>query len=313
MTRPAMTRPTMTPPAQCVVCNAPVSTDGAQPSAVCRRPSCQWTYRSTPVGERCAVCQRPLAAQERARGACARRECEEEWLVRRPARQRDARRNALTAHATAFRNASAHECGVPDAEGFVPTPVPHNSLPTAPLPPARREALRVHLTHTAAAALAATPSESGHHAPVQRAPVPVSSPGMAHVLQAACGACRGRCCVQGGEHAYITRETMRVYFDEHPGSTLEQAITDYMAPIPAETIEGGCVYQGETGCTLPTAMRADMCNTFFCESLVELQARHGADEPVRAFFAPEETGFFVNGVFAEPGLVRIVRRRAPAA
>lgn len=306
----------MVGPASCVVCNAPLSRNAIGQTPVCSRPSCQRTFRSTPAHERCAVCQRPLALPERARGACGRRECEEEWLVRRPAQQREARRRELTASAARFRNACADEAGVHDTERFVPTPIPYNGLQVAPLPDARRDALRAHLTHVAtaaraAAACAAASSDLDQHQRVRRAPVPVSSPEMGRVLIAACTACRGRCCVQGGDHAFVTVHTMRAYFDEHPEKTLEDAVADYMAPVRTETIEGGCVYQGERGCTLPAAMRADMCNTFFCESLVNLQREHRDDAPVRAFFAPEETGFFVVGMFAGPELVTLVRRRSP--
>lgn len=308
-----MSRAAFSRPAHCVVCDAPLSFHHNGKNPVCSRPTCQWTYRSTPARERCAVCQRPLAAHERARGACARRECEAEWLGRRPAQQRQARRRELIARSVAFRSACAPESGVHDADGFVPTPLPYNSLQAVPLPHSRREALRAHLTRVATAALEIAPSGAGPREPVQRAPMRVSSPEMDRVLIAACAACRGRCCVHGGEHAYLTEDTMRAYFDEHPESTVEGAVADYTAQIHTQTIEGSCVYHGGAGCTLPAALRADMCNTFFCESLVNLQTNHRDDEPVRAFFAPEETGFFVHGVFAGPELVTMVRRRSPIA
>ncbi len=149
-------------------------------------------------------------------------------------------------------------------------------------------------------------------APITEIPPEISRT-LAAVLEAACIACRGVCCQHGREHAYITSDTILGYLDQHPGRSIEEIVDAYMAPIRADTMEIGCVYQHNTGCSLPRRMRSITCNTFYCESLVELQQAHHEDDRVRAFFAPESAGHFVQGVFADGGLVTLVHRRVPIA
>ena len=45
----------------------------------------------------------------------------------------------------------------------------------------------------------------------------------------------------------------------------------------------GCVYQGDRGCTLAPALRADVCHRFHCPGLMMLKGQFAAHEPVRAY------------------------------
>lgn len=292
----------------CLICATALSMHQVQLGALCGSAACEFKHRSTPASQRCAVCQRLLEPPQMARRVCANRACEREWMVDRPLRARREQRRQLIEHTAAFRNASATEVGVPDADTFSVTLIPYSDRNTIPLPASRRDAIRAHLTRTTAAALERIRDGATDREPAQPARVPVASSAMSAVLGVACGACRGKCCSTGGEHAYITSDTMLAYIERHPDHTLEQVVHDYMAPIHAETMELGCVYQYATGCALPRTMRSVTCNTYFCESLVELQVHHAEGEPVRAFFAPEDTAYFGQGVFVSQELVAIVKR-----
>lgn len=132
---------------------------------------------------------------------------------------------------------------------------------------------------------------------------------MQQVLSAACATCRGSCCSVGANHAFIDVDTMQSYIEQHPEDSLEQIIDAYMAPIAAETMSIGCIYQVEQACTLPRSMRSALCNGYYCETLVELQHVHQHTAPLRVFVAPDAQGQFDQGLFVAPDLVTLVRRR----
>jgi hypothetical protein len=86
---------------------------------------------------------------------------------------------------------------------------------------------------------------------------------MAHIGQA-CATCRGDCCQNGGEHAYLRRQTLARVLAASPGILLEDVIRAYLDRIPEASYEGSCIYHTDKGCNLPSEMRSDTCNDFFC-------------------------------------------------
>lgn len=96
-----------------------------------------------------------------------------------------------------------------------------------------------------------------------------------------CGWCGGRCCRYGGEnHAYLNASHLRRWQLEHPGSSLDDAAQAYSDRLPAQHVEGSCMYHGERGCTLDRRMRSEVCNRYICSGLRDVQARtaEGADD-----------------------------------
>lgn len=86
-----------------------------------------------------------------------------------------------------------------------------------------------------------------------------------------CAQCAGGCCVQGGgHHAFIDADVIERWQAAHPGSSAEDAIADYIARLPAEHVHAACGFQTATGCALPRALRADVCNRYVCEPLQQL-------------------------------------------
>jgi len=87
-----------------------------------------------------------------------------------------------------------------------------------------------------------------------------------------CAQCRGRCCEHGaGWRAFIDLTVLSRWQQEHPAYSLADAVDAYVTMLPAEHVQGACLYQTATGCALPRERRADICNGFACEALQRVQ------------------------------------------
>ncbi len=100
-----------------------------------------------------------------------------------------------------------------------------------------------------------------------------------------CGQCRGRCCEHGaGWRAFLDLTVLQRWQLEQPSRSLADAIEAYLSMLPAEHVQGACLYQTATGCAMPRERRADICNGFACEALQQVQRLAGID-PTRAVVA----------------------------
>lgn len=304
----------------CLNCNKPLTTLQSRLESVCSA-ACAWKYRTVPETQRCAICARVLAVAEFARRTCANDACQRAWLYERPSALKRKQRELMEVSARAWRNQCADTIGMADAASFPVTLVPYNYAVENELPAARREALREHLTRMAQKALAfrqattvdsiapdavAGISDARNTSPTLPEP---PSRDLGAMMVNACIVCRGSCCRSGGEHAYITPDTIVRYLDTHSGASEGDIVQQYMAHLVSRTMDSGCVYQHETGCVLPRDMRSDTCNRYYCESLSVFRENQTDDSPMRAFFVPVNDGRFDQGVFAAPGFVQIVRTR----
>jgi hypothetical protein len=96
-----------------------------------------------------------------------------------------------------------------------------------------------------------------------------------------CGFCGGGCCTMGGEHAYLSADTIRGYVDRRPGLSNEDVLSAYLGRVAARTRIGSCINQTGAGCSLPREMRSDICNRFACEPLARLEAAARGPLPVQ--------------------------------
>lgn len=87
------------------------------------------------------------------------------------------------------------------------------------------------------------------------------------VVVAVCSACRGACCGNGGNHAFLRTRTLRDFVEAHPSLDDDGVVAAYRRHLPERALHDGCVYQGSTGCTLPRAMRSTICNAYLCGGL----------------------------------------------
>jgi len=84
-----------------------------------------------------------------------------------------------------------------------------------------------------------------------------------------CATCGGYCCGNGGNRAYLTRQTItRVLAST--GARLEDVLRMYLDYVPAKSHADSCIYHTDRGCNLPFEMRSDTCNDFFCTALRSL-------------------------------------------
>ncbi len=83
-----------------------------------------------------------------------------------------------------------------------------------------------------------------------------------------CALCRGHCCALGLRgKAFLEPHDLRGWLDERPDATWADAVDHYLAFVPAEHLQGSCLFHGERGCTLPRERRSDVCNGFACDAL----------------------------------------------
>lgn len=87
------------------------------------------------------------------------------------------------------------------------------------------------------------------------------------VVAATCSACRGACCANGGDHAFLRTRTLREVMARHPLLDDEAVVALYRSWLPERAMAGGCVYQGAHGCTLPRDLRSSICNAYLCGGL----------------------------------------------
>jgi hypothetical protein len=241
---------------------------------------------------------------QRASRTCADLECRRVALERSHAVRRE-RFEKLKAEAIVLRDQAAATHGIQNPESFTLVVIPRNDARST------KQKLRRHLREMLDQAVRHQDDVTAGTADPRPPLPPVDPPpaDMAGVLLSACISCRGDCCRTGGEHAYLTSDSMLAYIDEHPDDTPDAVIDAYMAFIPSRTIERGCVYQGAKGCALPREMRSNTCNRFYCASLTAFRSEGMPDTPPRAFFAPVQDHHFAFGQFAAPGFVQLVRHR----
>jgi len=145
-----------------------------------------------------------------------------------------------------------------------------------PVSDARREAHRAHLQ-----SLLDAPPDDTVQPLAPAAPASTLGPQEWRL----CAQCRGRCCTQGGPtHAFMTLPQLLRWQQAHPGSSLQDAMDSYLQRLPARHVRHACVYQGAEGCVLPREDRADICNSYACDPLLQVQAEL-KDDAQAAFVA----------------------------
>ena len=89
----------------------------------------------------------------------------------------------------------------------------------------------------------------------------------ADVVRAGCTQCQGHCCRGGGEHAYLDERTMARVRRDNPDLDAAAVIALYSGSIAEQGYEGSCLFHGKFGCTLAQPLRAELCNTYYCNGL----------------------------------------------
>jgi hypothetical protein len=143
----------------------------------------------------------------------------------------------------------------PDDEAL-PVIVPRNDRSLVPTSPDRIRRLREHLRRLYILMRPAEPASMVRAGPKGF---------VGRVANTACSLCRGWCCFNGADDAFLDEATLaRVA----PGlmSTAE-VIEMYVACVPDVSYRDSCIFHGTRGCTLDRSMRSDVCNSYFCHGL----------------------------------------------
>ena len=89
---------------------------------------------------------------------------------------------------------------------------------------------------------------------------------------AACAACRGHCCRNGGNTAYLDEAELARVRRSLPNLTRDELVAAYVAAVPLEAYAGSCIFHAAHGCNLPREMRSQVCLTYFCWPLKDMLA-----------------------------------------
>jgi hypothetical protein len=234
----------------------------------------------------CRHCGVKLTTRQRRRGDhCDSTDCRRRTIVDRLRAQREADL-AATRAAAARRDAA-------DAAAHAPVVwLPEHRARLVPLPAARRRAHRAHLESLAEAIEAGVADGGG-----MATPPPQTVSAGTRLDAALCGFCAGRCCRHGADsNAFVTDDLLRRWLAENPGHRAVDVVATYMARLPPRHVEDSCVYHGRDGCTLPRALRADVCTRFACEPLVHVRRAAADGPPQGSLLAAMESALRLRGV-----------------
>lgn len=279
---------------RCLICQAPLAFSPTPREPLCGRAGCHWHYTLLRQQHKlCKICARPLTEKELPAKVCAAPECQRAAcaeIMRRDREQREAQREVLRQQATRLFEQVATSFAIGDPPSFPLAVVPAYTAEITRLPRKRRSEFRAYLLWLIRQVLAfpdsATTATAANTNTNTNANAPDSArtPQVLAALGKGCACCKGSCC-QGGafSHAYLTTERIRRYMAAHPQRSPRQVLADYMGFIGDRTFDQSCVYHQADGCSLPRAMRADICNLFLCGGLLELEQKLSATAPRRAF------------------------------
>ena len=118
-----------------------------------------------------------------------------------------------------------------------------------------------------------------------------AEPGLRDISNRMCAMCKGGCCADGGNAAYITSATIKREKKRQPGLSDEDLVQAYLSRLSSQTITNACINQTTSGCALPIEMRSDTCNGFHCDTLSAWLDRP-REERANTVFAIQRSGTY---------------------
>jgi hypothetical protein len=160
-----------------------------------------------------------------------------------------------------------------DDDDSEPVMVPLNDKALGAIEPERVRRLREHLIETLREMRAAKPW-ARFASPAE----PTSF--AARVAETACSLCKGWCCRNGADDAFIDERTLSRVRLARPEMTERALLRLYLDRVPAVAYQDSCIFHGKRGCTLDRSLRADVCNSYYCGGLGAYM-KTGASVPAR--------------------------------
>jgi hypothetical protein len=144
----------------------------------------------------------------------------------------------------------------------LPVIVPRNDKVAVPISRERVRRLRKHLIVTLRALRMTKDPE---HSVLPLRPEPEGF--AARVARAACSLCKGWCCTNGENHAFLDQTTIARVRRARLPLNVRAVLRLYLERVPEVGYEGSCIFHGKHGCTLDRSLRSDVCNSYFCGGL----------------------------------------------
>jgi hypothetical protein len=144
----------------------------------------------------------------------------------------------------------------------LPVMVPRNDKAALPISPERVRRLRKHLV-VALRALRTMKNPEHSFSPLR--PEPEGFAG--RVARTACSLCKGWCCRNGEDHAFLDKRTMARVRCARLALDVRSVLRLYVERVPEVGYEDSCIFHGKQGCTLDRSLRSDVCNSYFCGGL----------------------------------------------
>ena len=156
----------------------------------------------------------------------------------------------------------------------LPVMVPRNDKPLVAVSPERVRRLREHLIkelgdlrkakHLDRFATPERPGPNGFAATVARS---------------ACSLCKGWCCRNGDDDAFLDDRTLARMRLAGPEMKERDVLRLRLNRVPTLTYRDSCIFHGKKGCTLDRSLRADVCNTYYCGGLDAFMKSRDAPAP----------------------------------
>ena len=144
----------------------------------------------------------------------------------------------------------------------LPVMVPRNDKTMIAVSPERVRRLREHLIKELA--YLQKKKHLDRFATPER-PGPIGFPAV--VGHAACSLCKGSCCKNGDDDAFLDDRTLARVRLARPEMKDRAMLRLYLDRVPPMAYRDSCIFHGKKGCTLDRSMRADVCNAYYCGGL----------------------------------------------
>jgi hypothetical protein len=89
------------------------------------------------------------------------------------------------------------------------------------------------------------------------------------VARTACSLCKGWCCRNGEDDAFLDEGTMARVRRARLELDVRAVLRLYVDRVPEFGYTDSCIFHGKQGCTLDRSLRSDVCNSYFCSGLLD--------------------------------------------
>lgn len=254
---------------------------------------------------KCIVCGRSITDREwQFYRTCDNWKCRNmRW--RRQHADRERRNERVRRHNKSFeervyvlRDRAAVLQGIENQESYTPALVPALQRALTRLPDVRRSALSDHLNGLIAEARKEPMVSTDERLfGAENGVVPEMDSLSFSVAENACGTCRGFCCVNGRDHAYLTVETINHCWENYPQLEAHDVHSVFLSHIKEWTFENSCIFHSQNGCSLPRELRSNTCNEFGCHQLNQLLKRMQRVKSHQTFYIAMEKRIVVRYTF----------------